>query len=183
MASTTALEFRGDARFTVRRSLGQGGMGVVYEALDREHGTVVALKTLIGMDPAAIYRFKQEFRALADVSHPNLVALHELIGAEDRLFFTMDLVEGVDFIAHLRGEASAAFDATVATADGDPRAASAPAVAAPAPAMVVVNTRSGQARGAPSISGGSGRRCASSQRASPRCTRRASCTGTSSPPT
>ncbi len=77
------------------------------------------------------------------MTHPNLVALHELIGADDRLFFTMDLVEGVDFIAHLRGEASAAFDATVATDDIDPRAAAPPAKS------VLVRAPTGNLRGAP----------------------------------
>ncbi|HZO14929.1 MAG TPA: protein kinase, partial [Polyangiaceae bacterium] len=93
-------------RFVVRRKLGEGGMGVVYEAFDRERGAIVALKTLAAADAAGIYRLKKEFRALADLSHPNLVALHELHRAGDRWFLVMELVNGVDFIRWVRGEAS-----------------------------------------------------------------------------
>ena len=111
-AATLDPDFLGDTRFAIVRRLGQGGMGVVYEALDVRQGRAVALKTLLRMDAAAIYRFKKEFRALAEVSHRNLVSLHELIGDEDRLFFTMDLVPGVDLLHHLRGD-PAAVDATM----------------------------------------------------------------------
>ena len=84
-------------RFTLVRRLGAGGMGVVYETYDQQRGELVALKTMRRVDPLALVRFKQEFRSLSDITHPNLVNLYELFAVEDRWFFTMELVEGCNF--------------------------------------------------------------------------------------
>ncbi|HEX2678672.1 MAG TPA: serine/threonine-protein kinase, partial [Polyangiales bacterium] len=96
--------FFGVDRFVIERQLGEGSMGAVYLALDRERDTKVALKTLRRVDASGIYRFKREFRALADVSHPNLVELHELFSEDSEWFFTMEYVQGQDFLAYVLGE-------------------------------------------------------------------------------
>src|SRR5204862_2310890 len=90
-------------RFEIRRRLGAGGMGVVYEAWDRERRTLVALKTLRQLEPKALLRFKNEFRALADLQHDNLVRLGELVAEDNQWYFTMELVKGIDFLAWVRG--------------------------------------------------------------------------------
>ena len=79
-------------------------MGVVYEALDRERGARVALKTLRpNLDGGdTLQRFKNEFRWLQDLHHPNVVSFGELFGEDGRWFFTMELVEGDDFLAWVR---------------------------------------------------------------------------------
>ncbi len=90
-----------DVRFTLLRRLGAGGMGVVFEAYDEERGELVALKTMRRVDPGSLVRFKQEFRALCDITHPNLVNLYQLFAVEDRWFFTMELVDGCDFLSYV----------------------------------------------------------------------------------
>jgi serine/threonine protein kinase len=103
--SAEAPDWKGTARYEVLRCIGKGGMGVVYEAFDRERQQRVALKTLLNSSPAALYLFKQEFRTLADVHHRNLVQLYELVVGEDgRVFFTMELVNGSDFLTYVHKE-------------------------------------------------------------------------------
>ena len=88
-------------RFVIEKKLGEGGMGVVFEARDTKSGGRVALKTLSRVDAAGIYRLKKEFRALCDVVHENLVGLHELFAEGDLWFFTMELVEGIPLTEYL----------------------------------------------------------------------------------
>ncbi|HEY2513391.1 MAG TPA: AAA family ATPase [Polyangiaceae bacterium] len=107
-------------RFKLLRRIGEGGMGVVYEALDVERGVKVALKTVIQPNPDALARFKHEFRALQDIHHPNLVGLGELLGGGDDVFFTMELVEGVDLLRYVRGEGVQVPTKTLPTAVTEP---------------------------------------------------------------
>ena len=95
-------EFEGTARFEIVRKIGAGGMGVVYEAYDREREARVALKTLRTLKPDALLRFKNEFRSLQDIHHPNLVTLGELFEEEGRWFFTMEMVDGEHFLDYVQ---------------------------------------------------------------------------------
>ena len=97
-------DFTSTDRFKVLRRLGKGGMGVVYEVVDREHDEHVALKTLKRLSANAVLRFKNEFRALQDIHHPNLVRLGELFERQGKWFFTMELIEGVSLLEYVRAD-------------------------------------------------------------------------------
>lgn len=90
-------------RFELLRTLGHGGSGVVYEARDPTRGDRVALKVLKARTPGNLYRLKREFRSLAEIVHPNLVSLHELSVEDSEPYFTMELVQGKDLVAYVRG--------------------------------------------------------------------------------
>lgn len=90
-------------RFELRRELGSGVTGVVWQAWDRQRTSDVALKILHRFDAALMRRFKQEFRTLADVRHRNIVRIHELFELEERLFFSMELIDGVDVLSWIWG--------------------------------------------------------------------------------
>jgi serine/threonine protein kinase len=100
-----AAPMLGGGRFDVRGTLGSGSAGVVYRVFDRQLQREVALKLLRRASGRELYRFKKEFRALADIVHPNLVALHELHAADGEWYFTMELIEGVSFIDWVRPSA------------------------------------------------------------------------------
>ncbi len=94
---------RGGGRFRLLRRVGGGGMGEVFEAVDeRGGGGRVALKTLPRVDARSLARFKREFRSVRDLRHPGLIAMHELVRDDEGWFLTMELIEGVQLLEHLR---------------------------------------------------------------------------------
>jgi hypothetical protein len=78
-------------------------MGTVHEAYDRVRAERVAIKTFHGLDPFKLYCLKNEFRSLADVVHPNLVSLHELVNHGHEWMLVMERVEGVTLDRWVRG--------------------------------------------------------------------------------
>ncbi len=86
------------SRYEVKEILGQGGMGTVFKAVDRELGEVIAIKTLkqefLKDDPTALERFKSEIRLARKVSHRNIVRTHDLGERDGVYFITMEYVEG-----------------------------------------------------------------------------------------
>jgi hypothetical protein len=99
------FEFAGTDRFEVISRLGAGGMGVVYEVFDRQTKARAALKRLRTLNAESLLRFKEEFRAVQNVQHPNLIHLGELIEDQGQWYFTMELIDGVNFVRYVREEA------------------------------------------------------------------------------
>jgi len=84
-------------RYELVREVGRGGMGVVYEALDRQLDRHVAIKVLATelASPQAAGRMRREARVIAGLEHPGIVPLHD-VGtlADGRIFYAMKLVRG-----------------------------------------------------------------------------------------
>ena len=89
-------------RFELERKLGEGTFGIVYKAFDRRTGCHVAIKVLRDDRADWLYRFKREFRAFAELSHPNLVSAYELFHVNRVWFFSMELLSGADFVSRVR---------------------------------------------------------------------------------
>src|SRR4029077_790413 len=94
--------------FRVVRELGRGGMGIVYEAVQRSLGRRVALKVLpfaAAIDPRQIARFRVEAQAASQLHPPHIVPIHS-VGCERGVHsYVMQLIDGptlADLIAELR---------------------------------------------------------------------------------
>ena len=84
-------------RYELGSVIGQGGMGRVYRAHDRQLDREVAVKVLPGAehgDPSRRFRFEREARATARVSHPNVVAVYDEGADGDELYFVMECLPG-----------------------------------------------------------------------------------------
>ncbi|HEY8210277.1 MAG TPA: serine/threonine-protein kinase [Myxococcaceae bacterium] len=93
-------------RYLVLQRLGEGGMGVVYAAYDAELDRKVALKLLRPTRDSeeGHARLLREAQAMARVSHPNVIAVHDVGTYRDQVFVAMDLVEGTTLSKWLRQE-------------------------------------------------------------------------------
>lgn len=81
-------------RFEPLETLGEGAFGVVFRCRDHARGGEIAVKLLRRGSPEALAAFKREFRVLADLVHPNLVCLHELLHEDGRWLLVQELLTG-----------------------------------------------------------------------------------------
>jgi eukaryotic-like serine/threonine-protein kinase len=124
-------------RYYVRRRIGSGSFGIVYEVYDPVRNKYLALKALRQATPDALYRFKREFRSLSDMAESNLVRLYDLVAEGDQWFVSMELIRGGNFIEYVRGTPFASMgdeeeqtaDAAIAAADSNRLALALPQLA------------------------------------------------------
>ena len=84
-------------RYEIREKIGSGGMGEVYLAHDTQLDRKVALKVLLpefSTDDERVQRFKLEARAASALNHPNIITIHEVGEADDRLYIATEYVNG-----------------------------------------------------------------------------------------
>jgi serine/threonine-protein kinase len=94
------------AHFRIVRKLGEGGMGVVYEATDERLRRAVALKVLLELSDEGDdrrQRLLREARAAAAVTHANIATVYEIGEADGRVFIAMELVEGRSLRLAMKG--------------------------------------------------------------------------------
>lgn len=89
-----------DRKYQLLRIIGMGGMAVVYEGMEIGSGRHVAIKMLkdeYANDGPSVYRFVNESKAIAALSHPNIVRIYDVsvTGASGPKYIVMELVEGV----------------------------------------------------------------------------------------
>ena len=94
--------------YEIVSSLGAGGMGEVFRARDGRLGRDVAIKVLpkeLASDPDRLARFEREARAVAALSHPNILAIHDFATEGDTTYAVLELIEGETLRSRLKGTA------------------------------------------------------------------------------
>ena len=82
-------------RYELVAQQGSGGMSVIYRALDRSLGRIVAIKILrpnLTKDPAFLDKFQQEARSVAKMAHPNIVTVHDVGNDGATYYIVMEMI-------------------------------------------------------------------------------------------
>ena len=104
-------------RYRIESLIGEGGMGKVYKAYDKELDRIVALKLVrseLASDPASMQRFKQELLLASKISHKNILRIHDLGDVEGMKFISMTYVKGEDLGDVLHREGRLPLDRAIA---------------------------------------------------------------------
>jgi serine/threonine protein kinase len=92
-------------RYELKEKLGEGGMGVVYRAHDRLLDRIIAIKLISGPveeNSELRERFFREARAAGQLSHKNIITIHDLGEHESQPYLAMEYLEGEDLQRRLR---------------------------------------------------------------------------------
>ncbi len=108
-------------RYRLIERIGQGGMGMVYRAVDESNGKEVAIKALhrnLLHDPRQTERFRREARMHGQLSHPNIIALLDVIEEENTLALVMELLRGCTLKEYLKERGIPSWGETVWIGEG-----------------------------------------------------------------
>ncbi|MBZ0301649.1 MAG: protein kinase, partial [Anaerolineae bacterium] len=102
-----------NGRYRLIAQQGSGGMAVIYKAVDQYLGRTVAVKVLrpsLTADPSFVARFRNEARSVANLSHPNIVTVHDVGSDGQTHYIVMEYVEGLDLKKIIRREGMLSVD-------------------------------------------------------------------------
>ncbi len=92
-------------RYKILSKIGNGGMAIVYKALDLETNQIVAVKVLrpeLAEDKMLLKRFHQEAKAVSALSHPNIVKLLDVGDSDNIHYIVMEFIEGITLKEYIK---------------------------------------------------------------------------------
>ncbi|MFT7618382.1 MAG: serine/threonine protein kinase [Planctomycetota bacterium] len=113
-----------DERYTILRRVGEGGMGVVFEAIEDSKNRSVAIKVLNsdgGSDAETLSRFRREGSRFAKLRHPNIVRVYGMGRARGMLYIASEFVDGVDLYHVMKKEGAIEIDRSLSIVEAAAR--------------------------------------------------------------